>query len=511
MDIEDFEEIIKKGKDSDKKKNLCNNEYYNPFKSEHEYNSSLDEFMDRRDVIEKILYYFGLAYYHDYVIPIFIVGPRGIGATMLLYYIDKIFRELRERNPEEYSFSDRNLILKSKYFIYRYFFAYIDDLDEFKKAELQDIRRKMSGNYPCLCLDRVLDKDMEYFEEYFPLLAHIHLQSWIKYSLLISTSSPITFNILYQKGFLSEINVEIIEIIYLTPLSYSDVKKTLNIRIHKACEKYVKVRIKVIPDITDIFKEDALKKLYEKCFGVPGLILMCINEAVKRLSTKKIDEKIVDDVLRDFKMLNIWEEFNKLGDMKIEILRRLAVSDHEMSPSDLCSEKDEDEVKNDEKKGEEAIDKNTGLRLIEKRMPGLSTVAKHLVDLYRLGFVERRVEGRKSLYRITYPARVILEINELPESVKRKYLEIKAEDSEMGSECQKTSEIDSERQKSTNSDSLETQIMSLIESSKGSKGITREELYEKLEYKENDIEDVLRKLLNNGKIYVDTGGKFRKT
>ncbi|MHA1230887.1 MAG: OB-fold nucleic acid binding domain-containing protein [Candidatus Helarchaeota archaeon] len=66
-------------------------------------------------------------------------------------------------------------------------------------------------------------------------------------------------------------------------------------------------------------------------------------------------------------------------------------------------------------------------------------------------------------------------------------------------------------QKTTNSDSLETQIMSLIESSKDSKGITREELYEKLEYKENDIEDVLRKLLNNGKIYMDTGGKIRKT
>ncbi|MCD6535741.1 MAG: ArsR family transcriptional regulator [Thaumarchaeota archaeon] len=321
----------------------------------------IDYFVDREGVVDEIVYDVGVA---SRGIPIttLIVGPYGSGKTSILLYVENVLQRLRQRNPEEYSFTG-----------------------EFRSCT--DLFQEGEGDEDVQPWIKVCGKERDYLfvDEAKPRHIGAIMRNFTRTRLKVFAISPLDLPDAY-----SSIPVDP-KILFLQPFNLETMREMLQRRI----DRVLKGEKRTL-SLLDIFEEEALKVIHKYSMGVPLLQLKCASKSLKLLRDlhgekslsdrqRKVTTDIATEACKILKCFHAFHEFKKISRVKIEVLQQIL--DQGKTPTEISAIMGKDRT----------------------------TISRHLNELRRLGLVEFRARGRESVYRATEAVRIRFEIEHMPE------------------------------------------------------------------------------------------------
>jgi DNA-binding transcriptional ArsR family regulator len=318
--------------------------------------SNTEFYTNQKEVIQSIIYLIGVAS-RGIPLTVLLVGCNGSGKSATLRYIKNVLNELSIDPSEKYHFD--GLLETSNDLFQRPNELVSSDEEVFDgvKRYLELAKR----NLDYLLVDNAKPAHIKTISELFT-----------KTKLKLFAISPLNF-----EKIVSELKISP-ESKLLNRLSFDDALLMLNKRLKLFLPEKKDIQI------FDLFEKKALKTIIDYCMGVPKLILNCVSKSMELAMQFKESPISIATAIKACKITRIYfakENFEKVSKSKMEVLEYL-IND-EKTPTELSSS------------------------LLKDR----STISRHLNDLKEMELVTMHKRGRDSVYKITEPMKIQIELN----------------------------------------------------------------------------------------------------
>jgi len=315
---------------------------------------SIDYFVDREDIVDDIIFDIGVAS-KGVPIVMLIVGATGSGKTAIFQYVANVMEKLASEKPEDYSFKG---LMESTASL----FESEDEGEEIEVHRWVKISKQK--------LDYLLVDDAK--PEHIKTL----MREFTRTKLKVFAISPFHLDQIYAELPVSP------KIKFLQPLSYPDNLAMLNKRMKKAlADENNNI------SLDSIFDEDALQLIHKFSMGIPHLSLKCASRSLRLamdFKKSKVTSKLAEQACKVTKCYQAYHEFEKVGRMKMEVIQKILGTGH--TPTEISS-------------------------LLQKDR---TTISRHLNELKELGLVELTPRGRESVFRVTEPIYIKMELMKYP-------------------------------------------------------------------------------------------------
>lgn len=313
-------------------------------------------FVDREEIVEDIIFQIGVA---ARGIPntILLIGPHGSGKTSIINYVRNILEKLREESKEDYN-------LHGDVYSAEYLFGLPDEIDE--DAETQPWLKKAG-----------IDRDFLLIDDAKPNHVKAINREFVKSKLKLFSLSPLDLDEVISSLHFTP------KVIFIPPLSFDDsiemLEKRVQITIEKLDEKF---------PIEQLFKNEALKLIWECSMGMPLLMLKNCSKALELVADLKahiVSKDVAKRACNITKSYRAKEGIKELTKTKNELVGKIIETG--CSPTELSS-------------------------ILQKDR---TTISRQLNELKRQGLVETTYMGRESIFKATLPSRIAYELKRMSE------------------------------------------------------------------------------------------------
>jgi len=315
-------------------------------------------FINREEVLEEIIFQIGVAK-RGIPITMLLVGPKGSGKTSILKQVEYILKKLDEDESEKYDF-------KGSFFSADELFSLPDETDEEIRTHPWISKAREERDY--LLID---DAKVEHVRTINREFIHTNFKLY--------TISPFSYD-------------AIIEILPFTPqiefirsLEFDDSIGMLERRLDISA-----IDPENVISLENLLEKEALKIAWECSMGIPYLFLRNISKCLELLVELKEDKVSTDIATRACKATKCFQtkqRIPRITETQKELLEEIL--DRGRTPTELSS-------------------------ILQKDR---TTISRQLNEMKKVGIVEVKHRGRRSIYKVTEPAYIALEVKAMPKEV----------------------------------------------------------------------------------------------